>query len=71
MVFSAAFPGRAAVDKEFPRLVKSKVEEINQALIKGEYDKVVDLTLPKLVEKLGGRDKMTIWRPSIGGSFLR
>jgi hypothetical protein len=36
---------------------KAKVEEINAALIKEDFGKIVDLTHPKLVELLGGRDK--------------
>jgi len=39
-------------------LVKQKVEEISKALISGAFGKVVDLTYPKIVEMIGGRDKM-------------
>jgi hypothetical protein len=37
---------------------KAGVQELNDALIKEDFGKVVDLTYPKLVEKMGGRDKM-------------
>jgi hypothetical protein len=40
------------------RFVKKKAGETSQALVKGDYDRVVDLTYPVIVEKLGGRTKM-------------
>jgi len=38
--------------------VKKKAQELGQSIIKGDYAKVADLTYPKLVETMGGRDKM-------------
>ena len=39
-------------------VVKKNAEEISTAVLKGEYSKIVDLTYPKLVEMMGGREKM-------------
>jgi RNA polymerase sigma factor (sigma-70 family) len=40
------------------RQAKTKLEEMNAALSKGDFGKIVDLTHPRLVEKDGGREKM-------------
>jgi len=40
------------------KTVKGKVEEINNALIKEDYNKVADLTHPSVVKKAGGKEKM-------------
>jgi RNA polymerase sigma factor (sigma-70 family) len=40
------------------RQARTKVEEMNEALSKGDFGKIVDLTHPRLVEKDGGREKM-------------
>ena len=40
------------------QIVKGKAAEINNALIKGDYGKVADLTHPKVIEMAGGRQKM-------------
>ena len=45
-------------DVKLPQLVKSKVEAMNTALIRGDYAKIADLTHPKVVEENGGREKM-------------
>jgi len=39
-------------------VVKGKVEEIANAVIKEDFPKVADLTHPKVVELMGGREKM-------------
>jgi hypothetical protein len=39
-------------------VVKQKAVEVGQAFLKGDYAKVADLTYPKIVEALGGREKM-------------
>src|SRR3954466_3326868 len=39
-------------------VAKQKAVEVGQALLKGDYAKVADLTYPKIVEALGGREKM-------------
>jgi hypothetical protein len=39
-------------------LVKAKVEECNAALFQGDYEKLIDLTYPGLVEWMGGRQAM-------------
>src|SRR6186713_2165856 len=44
--------------KPQPAVVKQKASEIGKAFLSGEYGKVADLTYPKIVEALGGRDKM-------------
>ncbi len=45
-------------DAKLQQLVKSKVEAMNTALLRGDYAKFADLTHPKLVEQSGGREKM-------------
>jgi hypothetical protein len=40
------------------KIVKTKVEEMNDAMIKEDFGKIADLTYPKVVELMGGRDKM-------------
>jgi hypothetical protein len=45
-------------DAELRLRVKRKVEALNTALIRGEYDKLADLTHPNVVEENGGRAKM-------------
>lgn len=47
-----------ADEVNFKQVVKGKVEEINQALIKEDFGKVADLTHPQVVRLMGGRDKM-------------
>jgi hypothetical protein len=47
-----------ASDAKLRQLVKSRVEAMNTALIRGEYAKLADLTHPKAVEENGGREKM-------------
>jgi len=46
-----------ALFSDLKERVRAGVEEMNQALWKGEYGKVVDLTHPELVEMEGGREK--------------
>jgi hypothetical protein len=48
----------AAEDAPLKKAVKVKVEEINRALIKEDFAKVADLTHPRVVKLMGGRDKM-------------
>jgi hypothetical protein len=47
-----------AGDAEIKRDVKAKVEILNDATMKGEYGKIADLTHPKVLEIVGGREKM-------------
>ncbi|MBP3957537.1 hypothetical protein J8F10_20000 [Gemmata sp. G18] len=47
-----------ADDAEIKKTAKAKAEETQNALLKGDYDKLVDLTHPKIVEEMGGRKKM-------------
>jgi hypothetical protein len=51
---STASADRAATNK----LLKAKVESLNRALIDGDFGKVVDMTHPKIVRLMGGRDKV-------------
>src|SRR5690349_17467306 len=44
--------------KPQPAVVKQKAGEVGQAFLSGDYGKVADLTYPKIVEQLGGREKM-------------
>jgi hypothetical protein len=39
-------------------VAQRKAEEVAQATVKGEYGKLADLTYPKVVEEMGGRDRM-------------
>src|SRR5689334_13342092 len=50
----------AAAHGDEPRsaVVKKKAQEVGEALKKDDYAKVVDLTYPKVVEVIGGREKM-------------
>jgi hypothetical protein len=52
----------AAAHGDEPRsaVVKKKAQEVGEALKKDDYAKVVDLTYPKVVELMGGREKMII-----------
>jgi hypothetical protein len=45
-------------DAEIKQIVKTKVIELNDAVMKEDHGKVVDLTHPKVVKLSGGRDKM-------------
>ena len=47
-----------ADDTALKQAIKGKVEEINNALLKEDFGMVVDLTHPKLVALMGGRQKM-------------
>src|SRR5262249_25423816 len=49
---------QAADNPSVKQVVKGKVEEINNALIKEDFAKVADLTHPKVVKLMGGREKM-------------
>jgi hypothetical protein len=53
-------PLLAGEEKTPKQVAKEKAEEINQALLKGEYGKVADLTHPNLVKMSGGRDMMIV-----------
>jgi len=47
-----------AADNPSPKqVVKEKVEEINNALIKEDFAKVIELTHPKAIELVGGKEK--------------
>jgi hypothetical protein len=50
--------GAVAPEDNPEKVAKSKANEVVQATIKGEYDKVADFTYPKVVEMMGGREKM-------------
>ncbi|HYV34402.1 MAG TPA: hypothetical protein VE988_01785 [Gemmataceae bacterium] len=39
-------------------IAKRQVEDVNNALVKEDYAKVIDLTYPKVIELGGGREKM-------------
>jgi hypothetical protein len=48
----------ARAEDEAKAVVKKKAQEICQSIVKADYSKVADLTYPKVVELMGGRDKM-------------
>jgi hypothetical protein len=45
-------------DTDVKKTAKAKAEEIQTALVKGDLEKVADLTHPKVVTGLGGKEKM-------------
>jgi hypothetical protein len=47
-----------ANDEAKSAVVKQKAQEVGQAVLKGDYAKIADLTYPKVVEAMGGRDRM-------------
>jgi hypothetical protein len=55
---TAHAPAPAADQPTLKEILKGKVEEMNRALLKEEYGKVADLTHPKIVKMMGGREKM-------------
>src|SRR5262245_60548435 len=61
LMLAGAADGLAATesgDARLQQLVKSKVEAMNAALIRGDYAKIADLTHARVVEQSGGREKM-------------
>jgi hypothetical protein len=54
----ATATAKAADDAKLKQLVKEKGQETSNALVKGDYAKVVDLTFPRVVQLGGGREKM-------------
>lgn len=49
---------RADEKPKLKDVLKEKVEALNKAVIKEEFGKVADLTHPKIVKMMGGREKM-------------
>jgi hypothetical protein len=47
-----------AAEETKSAVVKQKAQEVGQAVVKEDHAKLVDLTYPKLVELMGGREKM-------------
>src|SRR5262245_26430996 len=45
-------------DAALQKSAKAEASKVQTALVKGDYDIVADLTHPKVIEKLGGREKM-------------
>lgn len=45
-------------DAAIKKTAKAQAEEIQTALVKGDFGKVADLTHPQVVKMLGGKDKM-------------
>src|SRR5438045_2512650 len=50
-----------ADDTDIKKTAKAQAEESQAALIKGDFGKLADLTHPKLVEKMGGKEKMVAY----------
>jgi hypothetical protein len=48
----------ASEDTSLTASVKNRLEELNRALLAGDFAKVVDLTYPKVVADAGGRERM-------------
>ncbi|HWG46107.1 MAG TPA: hypothetical protein VN688_25320 [Gemmataceae bacterium] len=58
VVLGLWIPCSVATDTKPEQVAKAKAEEVLQATLKGDFGKLADLTYPKVVESLGGRDKM-------------
>ena len=43
---------------EASKIAKKQADEMNQAVLKGDYGKLADMTYPALVDFMGGREKM-------------
>src|SRR5262245_27261675 len=56
LVAACVWPARAD-DDELKKTAKGAVEKMQAATVKGDYETLIDLTHPKVVEKMGGRDK--------------
>jgi hypothetical protein len=50
-------PGTGSAGQKYPNLA-AQAKELEEALTRKDYGKVVDLTYPKLVEYAGGREKL-------------
>jgi hypothetical protein len=57
-LFALTCSAQPTDDAEIKHIVMKKVIELNDAVMKEDLGKVADLTHPKVVELLGGRDKM-------------
>jgi hypothetical protein len=58
LLLAACAVTAAAQEESRTAVVKKKAQEVGEALKKEDYAKVVDLTYPKIVEMMGGREKM-------------
>jgi hypothetical protein len=47
----------AADEASLKKVLKEGAEEVNNALVKGDFETIVDYTHPELVKHLGGREK--------------
>jgi hypothetical protein len=54
-------PVAFADEADVKKAAKSQANEIQSALVKGEFGKVADRTHPKAVEALGGKEKMVVF----------
>jgi hypothetical protein len=57
VVLGLCLPAFAAEDKP-DRLARAKADEAAQATIKGDFDKLLDLTYAEIIKRGGGREKM-------------
>src|ERR1700721_4511853 len=59
LILGSSIVLRVSADEiDVKKVAKAKAEEVQAALIKGEFGKVVDLTHPRVVELAGGKEKM-------------
>ena len=49
-------PQSSPVAKSYPQ-ARIQANQLNDAMLAGDYEKAADLTYPKLIELIGGRDK--------------
>jgi hypothetical protein len=57
-LLAAAASAQEGLGEAASKQLQAQAEECGNAFIKGEYGRLVDCTLPKLVELVGGREKM-------------
>lgn len=50
--------GAIAAEDKPETVAERKANEVAQATVKSDFDKIADLTYPKVVEEMGGREKM-------------
>jgi hypothetical protein len=57
-VFSAASAAQEQLGEDAAKRLQAQAEESSRAFIEGDFGRLADLTYPKLVELIGGREKL-------------
>ncbi len=58
----------SSVTNNYPNL-KFQADEVGKATLEGDFEKLVDYTHPKVVEKLGGKEKMVAFLKQDSGQM--